>query len=418
MKTDTIFYRLFQSFPSIFFELINRSPEEANNYEFTSREVKQLAFRIDGLFLPKTNEADKPLYLVEVQFQPDTSLYYRIFSELFLYLKQYQPPHLWQIVVIYPNRSVEKEQILHFGKLLNLDQVRRIYLDELQQGESSLGVGVVKLVIEPEETAGEQARRLIVQAKQQLTDEVIKQDIINLIETIIVYKLPKKSREEIATMLGLSSELKKTRFYQEVLEETKLETIPRLLPLGLTLEQIAQALDLPLEVVQQTAESTKNQSTSFPESEANTQLLESQPEVVQPTAESQTTQPLSFNEQNVVAFIELLTKQKKIFTPEQLEELNQLFATLPDDIEKLSSDDIEELSNAIATWCKQDKRGEILKVLRQVRKTFSSDAGERIPGTKQLKVPQPKYQLNKKTLLDAIVQSSDSSNSPSSNSSP
>ncbi|GET44224.1 hypothetical protein MiSe_90500 [Microseira wollei NIES-4236] len=60
-----------------FFELINQSPDEAVAYEFTSREVKQLAFRLDGLFLPTTNEPEKPLYLVEVQFQPDPDLYYR-----------------------------------------------------------------------------------------------------------------------------------------------------------------------------------------------------------------------------------------------------------------------------------------------------------------------------------------------------
>jgi predicted transposase YdaD len=29
VKTDTLFYNLFQTFPSIFFELINHSPEEA-----------------------------------------------------------------------------------------------------------------------------------------------------------------------------------------------------------------------------------------------------------------------------------------------------------------------------------------------------------------------------------------------------
>jgi predicted transposase YdaD len=45
VKTETIFYSLFQVFPSIFFELINQSPEEAAIYEFTSREIKQLAFR-------------------------------------------------------------------------------------------------------------------------------------------------------------------------------------------------------------------------------------------------------------------------------------------------------------------------------------------------------------------------------------
>ncbi|MCA2733655.1 MULTISPECIES: DUF2887 domain-containing protein, partial [unclassified Microcystis] len=52
MKTDTIFYQLFQSFPSIFFELIELPINEANNYRFDSVEVKQLSFRLDGVFLP------------------------------------------------------------------------------------------------------------------------------------------------------------------------------------------------------------------------------------------------------------------------------------------------------------------------------------------------------------------------------
>jgi len=67
--------------------------QQAATYEFTSREVKQLAFRLDGLFLPTTKEPEKPIYMVEVQFQPDENLYYRLFGELFLYLRQYKPRH-------------------------------------------------------------------------------------------------------------------------------------------------------------------------------------------------------------------------------------------------------------------------------------------------------------------------------------
>jgi predicted transposase YdaD len=48
LKTDSLFYRLFKEFPGIFFELIGASPETAVNYQFTSVEVKQTAFRIDG----------------------------------------------------------------------------------------------------------------------------------------------------------------------------------------------------------------------------------------------------------------------------------------------------------------------------------------------------------------------------------
>ncbi|WP_446348554.1 DUF2887 domain-containing protein [Coleofasciculus sp. F4-SAH-05] len=49
-------------------------------------------------------------------------------------------------------------------------------------------------MIEREQAAPEQARRLIEQAQVQITDETTKRNLIDLIETIIVYKLPKKSR--------------------------------------------------------------------------------------------------------------------------------------------------------------------------------------------------------------------------------
>ena len=51
-------------------------------------------------------------------------------------------------------------------------------------------------------------------------------------------------------MFGLT-EWRQTKFYQEVEEETKLEAIPRLLKMGLGVEQIAEALELKIEVVQQ-----------------------------------------------------------------------------------------------------------------------------------------------------------------------
>ena len=65
------------------------------------------------------------------------------------------------------------------------------------------------------------------------------------------------SREEIAAMFGLS-ELKQTRVYQEALEEGerrgKLRAVPRLLAMGLTEEQVAQALGLSVEEARQAAQ--------------------------------------------------------------------------------------------------------------------------------------------------------------------
>jgi response regulator RpfG family c-di-GMP phosphodiesterase len=66
------------------------------------------------------------------------------------------------------------------------------------------------------------------------------------------YKFTQKSRWEIAQMLGLS-DFRQTRVYQETAEEVKLESVPRFLALGLSLEKIAQGLDLDIEQVKQAA---------------------------------------------------------------------------------------------------------------------------------------------------------------------
>ncbi|NCR18781.1 MAG: Rpn family recombination-promoting nuclease/putative transposase [Microcystis aeruginosa LL13-03] len=217
MKTDSLFYQIFLRFPDSFFDLIGQPQPGAANYQFTSQEVKQLSFRLDGLFIPLREDIQQPLYLVEVQFQPDDTLYYRLFAELFLFLRQYQPPHPWQIVVIYPHRGVEREQSLHFGEILNLASVRRIYLDELPQNPS-LGIGVIKLVVESETEAVRTAQTLIERTREEITDQSSQRQLINLIESIIIYKLPQKSREEIEAMFELS-DLKQTRVYQEALAE-------------------------------------------------------------------------------------------------------------------------------------------------------------------------------------------------------
>ena len=123
MKTDTIFYRLFQSFPSIFFELINQPPEEANAYQFSSVEVKQLSFRIDGVFLPASNSPSLPNYFVEVQFQPDSTFYSRLFAEIFLYLRQNKPTNDWRAVVLYPTQEIDTGDIKHYREFFASQRV-------------------------------------------------------------------------------------------------------------------------------------------------------------------------------------------------------------------------------------------------------------------------------------------------------
>lgn len=144
--------------------------------------------------------------------------------------------------------------------MINSSQVQRIYLDELDQAATSLGVGVLRLIVEPEALIVNQAKLLIQQANRELDVEPTRQGILDLIDTIVVYKFPKLSRQEIETMLNLDA-LKHTRVYQDALEEGreeglrqgKLATVPLLLQAGLTIDQIAEQLDLDRESVQQAA---------------------------------------------------------------------------------------------------------------------------------------------------------------------
>jgi predicted transposase YdaD len=137
----------------------------------------------------------------------------------FLYLKQYQPPHPWQAVVIYPSRAVDPGDHPHYATLLHSAQVHRIYLEAWVKSPQTFSQRLIHLLLADPQQALAEAHDLL-----QPVDMGPKALILDLIETILVYKLPALSRKEIQTMLGLTDrDLKQTRFYQEVFAEGKQE---------------------------------------------------------------------------------------------------------------------------------------------------------------------------------------------------
>ncbi|ACB51061.1 CHP1784-containing protein [Crocosphaera subtropica ATCC 51142] len=198
MKTDTIFYRLFQSFPSIFFELIQLPATEVNNYYFDSVEVKQLSFRIDGVFLPKNNNSNTPIYFCEVEFQKDDNFYGRFFAEIFLYLSKTNLANDWRGVIIYPNHQVETDNIQRYQDMLISGRVTRLYLNELKNlNPTSIALATVQLITLPETKAIDATRQLIQRVRTELTPDQKPEELLQLIETILVYKLPRLSRREV-----------------------------------------------------------------------------------------------------------------------------------------------------------------------------------------------------------------------------
>ena len=262
MKTDTLFYQLFQEFPWIFFQLIDRESTNLDAYEFIAPEIKQRAFRLDGLFTTTIESSDLPLFFVEVQFYQEADFYDRLFPSIFLYFSQYKPVNSdWYAIVIFDKQSNDVEIPDRYRDLAET-RLQRIYLDKVSGAEqSNLGIGILKLVVEPSKSAGKSARNLIARTTQEVENAQTQQQLQELIETIIIYKFPNLTYEEIETMLNLQ-EIRQTRVYQDAkaegIEEGKFEqklaVIPLLQELGLTVKQIAQRLEIEEEVVNENLE--------------------------------------------------------------------------------------------------------------------------------------------------------------------
>jgi predicted transposase/invertase (TIGR01784 family) len=215
VRTDAIFYQLFKRFPSFLFTLIDTPPEQAKDYRFESVEIKETAFRIDGVFLPPENASPKIIYFAEIQFQSDEALYHRFFTESLLYLFRNQNQYDdWQGIILFAKRSLEPQDTTTHRALLNSNQIQRIYLDELDTNTSQpIGIQLMQLVIAPDHQTADQAKQLIQHIQTQTTEPFTKKDIIELITTITVYKFTHLSRQEVEAMIGVR--LEETRVYQE-----------------------------------------------------------------------------------------------------------------------------------------------------------------------------------------------------------
>jgi predicted transposase YdaD len=72
------------------------------------------------------------VYFCEVQFQKDERLYERVFEKSLLYFYRNRDRfNDWQAVIIYPSQYIEQRKLHPHRRLLNSEQVHRVYMDEL-----------------------------------------------------------------------------------------------------------------------------------------------------------------------------------------------------------------------------------------------------------------------------------------------
>lgn len=100
---------------------------------------------------------------------------------------------------------------------------------------------------------------------------------------------------------------------------------------------------------------------------------------------------MSLHEIKVTNFIYLLEHRPDLFSDDDRYEISQRINSV--------NDDIKEISNAIVNWCANHP--EAKDALKAINDTL-----ERAPGTSKTNSNIPKYQLDKRTLLNAIQQSS------------
>jgi predicted transposase/invertase (TIGR01784 family) len=204
---------------------LGKPVDDAAYYQFISAEIKEKAFRFDGIFMP--DREDKPIYFVEVQFQNKPDFYWELIAEISLYLNQYKPVQDWKAVALFAQRRFDVTSLtLYQQELINSGRILPIYLDEMRSG--SIGVGLIQLILAQDVQAPVLVQQLLQRAKTEIADPLVTRDIIDLLETVLVSRFAQLSRKEIQAMF-LLSDIKQTRVYQEAKQEGRQEGEIRLL---------------------------------------------------------------------------------------------------------------------------------------------------------------------------------------------
>jgi predicted transposase/invertase (TIGR01784 family) len=210
------------------------------------------------VFLPK--EAGLPIYFLEAQFYELPSVFADLLAKAYTYLKQHDPSQPFCGVVLFASRALEPKDLAPYQPLLDAGMIRRFYLDELPEAaDAPVGLSIVYLLRQSENQATATARELIARAKREIDDEALRSDLIELIETVIVYKLSQLSREEIQAMLQIH-DIRETRVYKEAVEEgikaererqhrEKLKVIGEMAALKISPAKIAKFLNLDIKLV-------------------------------------------------------------------------------------------------------------------------------------------------------------------------
>lgn len=92
---------------------------------------------------------------------------------------------------MFASRSLEPAELAPYRPLMDAGLIRRFYLDEMPEPVNApLGMSILHLIQQSERQAPMTAQLLVARARAEIGDEALRSDLIELIETVIIYKLP------------------------------------------------------------------------------------------------------------------------------------------------------------------------------------------------------------------------------------
>lgn len=261
MKTDILFYKLFEMQPSLAFRLAKLAMPDAH-YTFQSVELKQPSQRPDGVLMPDT--ATAPVLVLEVQFWREASVYTRLVSETAMLRLQYPDYRRWQMLLILPSRSLDVDAET-WQALKDVGVIRAVYLDEeplenvaSRSSEEQAASLLLRLTVSPpnlreDASIVQHLRKAIASG----SDRAIQKMFRNLFVSFYFSKYKTLTIEEIYAMIDtteifddIHESVAIQQYAQQYAQENKLESVPSLLQFGLSIQQIAEALKLPVETIE------------------------------------------------------------------------------------------------------------------------------------------------------------------------
>jgi predicted transposase YdaD len=262
MKTDVLAYEVLQIAPHLVFRLLGLPPEKADDYTFVAPTLKASEVRIDGVLEPRNPE--DPLIILEIYGYSYDRAYTNLFAKAFRLVEERNWKGEFRLLLLFLNSRYDPTDA-RFRDWMNHGPFHVVYLDQwLTSQPEDPYTKLLKLLVGPKHQSDD--LRLMVEVERDIRDLPRENELARLIVNVILEKYKMLNRDQIAELFRpfQGFDPKESNVYKFILEEGRTEGLlegerkgklenARALhrKLGLSAEQIADTLEVPLEQVRQ-----------------------------------------------------------------------------------------------------------------------------------------------------------------------